>query len=307
MFSSFWLNEATYIIALLTVAAVVHSFWSPKPTIPTSFAEQRWNILIATGFLLLSELFELLVTIIDSSLDSLPQYPFITTLIRVIGAPIELVAIWLFIRIRFHQFLKMGISIEKWTKNILIGVKWVFTFQLIFFLIISSIGPDRLSNSIGRGRAPASQLFEAYTGYWGMLLGSLVFSAIFLFSGVLEEVLFRGIYYNALRRKFNPLIGVLISSTIFMFAHREVSFVIFIYGCLFAYLYEKSGSLIPPTILHIAINVTPGITIAIAKRGMFNFENVLHAGILIVAILLAFTWILSAYMNGKKVLNGVGS
>ena len=77
-----------------------------------------------------------------------------------------------------------------------------------------------------------------------------------IFAPLFEELAFRGILFAILRRKFSFLPAALISAGIFAIAHGYglIGFVSVLWsGLLWAWLYEKTGSLWPGILAH-AIN-----------------------------------------------------
>ncbi|MDH4185599.1 MAG: CPBP family intramembrane metalloprotease [Nitrospira sp.] len=77
-----------------------------------------------------------------------------------------------------------------------------------------------------------------------------------VFAPVFEELAFRGILFAILRRKFSFLPAALISASIFAIAHGYgvVGFISVLWsGVLWAWVYEKTGSLLPGILAH-AIN-----------------------------------------------------
>lgn len=83
-----------------------------------------------------------------------------------------------------------------------------------------------------------------------------------VFGPVIEEIFFRGVMYSAVKRKLGIFWGIFITSILFSFLHTHaftyflVGFIpIAILGAVLAYLYEKTGSLIPSITLHILNNM----------------------------------------------------
>lgn len=77
-----------------------------------------------------------------------------------------------------------------------------------------------------------------------------------IFAPVFEELAFRGLLFAILRRKFRFLPAALISASIFAVAHGYglVGFISVLWsGVLWAWMYEKTGSLLPGILAH-AIN-----------------------------------------------------
>jgi len=83
-----------------------------------------------------------------------------------------------------------------------------------------------------------------------------------VFGPVIEEIFFRGVMYNAVKRKLGVFWGIVITSVLFSFLHTHAPqyflagfLPIAILGAALAYLYEKTGSLIPSITLHVLNNV----------------------------------------------------
>lgn len=84
---------------------------------------------------------------------------------------------------------------------------------------------------------------------------SALFAAVF--GPVAEEIFFRGFMYTAVRKKLGVFAAMMSTSVIFSFLHTHiVGFApIVVLGLLLAYLYEKTGSLIPSITVHILHNM----------------------------------------------------
>lgn len=78
-----------------------------------------------------------------------------------------------------------------------------------------------------------------------------------LVSPLAEELLFRGILYNCLRRCVPPLLAVLGSAALFGAYHGNAvqGMYGFFMGCLFLYGYEYFGSFLVPVFLHAFVNL----------------------------------------------------
>lgn len=83
----------------------------------------------------------------------------------------------------------------------------------------------------------------------------LIVTAV-LVAPVVEETFFRGFVFAGLRARYDWRWAAAISAALFAAAHLEITFFIpaFMLGFLFAYLYQKSNSVWPGMILHIAMN-----------------------------------------------------
>ena len=114
---------------------------------------------------------------------------------------------------------------------------------LIHNLILMALGVKTQGDEI-------SQLFELLdTPVWFFIVGVIL-------APLVEEIFFRGFLFQGFRARYGWLPGLLISSAIFAVAHLDPASLIptFILGCLLAYLYQRSNSVWPGVILHMAIN-----------------------------------------------------
>jgi len=105
-----------------------------------------------------------------------------------------------------------------------------------------------------------------------LLLSSIIAS---IFGPLVEEIFFRGVMYNAIKRKIGVFWGIVITSVLFSFLHTHaleyflVGFIpIVVLGVVLAYLYEKTGSLIPSFTLHVLNNL--GSVIMVFAFKYFN-------------------------------------
>jgi membrane protease YdiL (CAAX protease family) len=74
---------------------------------------------------------------------------------------------------------------------------------------------------------------------------------------VAEEVFFRGLAYNSLKRRFGVPAGILLSAAFFSAIHgNPLAFIpIFLMGVVLAWVYERTGSLAAPIGIHCANNL----------------------------------------------------
>ncbi|PPA68443.1 CPBP family intramembrane glutamic endopeptidase [Jeotgalibacillus proteolyticus] len=80
--------------------------------------------------------------------------------------------------------------------------------------------------------------------------------AIAIFGPILEEIVFRGVIFGWLYRRYNFFISGIVSAIIFAAIHLDFTHIL-IYtamGFAFAFLYAKTKRIIVPIIAHIAIN-----------------------------------------------------
>ena len=124
--------------------------------------------------------------------------------------------------------------------------------------------------------AALGAVFEAGARQWAttperMRLGYLVF--IVLWAGYGEELFYRGYLHARLRAWKGRLVATLLSSALFGLRHAmqlallwpdypwEAAFVWVLFstiaGAAFAWLYDRSGSLLPPVVGHYILNLIP--------------------------------------------------
>ena len=86
-------------------------------------------------------------------------------------------------------------------------------------------------------------------------------ATIILYGGIavpiLEELFFRGLVYSWLRNRLAAASAIPLSALIFALVHWrvEVMVVAFAMGCLLAWLYERSRSILPCILLHQSFNI----------------------------------------------------
>lgn len=83
----------------------------------------------------------------------------------------------------------------------------------------------------------------------------LIFTAVFI-APVFEEILFRGLFYQALKKQLGLFRSAIISSTLFSLLHFNTAQFLPVLGLgtLLCLIFEYTGSLIPSIVLHIFNN-----------------------------------------------------
>lgn len=157
-------------------------------------------------------------------------------------------------------FLKgQWMNFTTYKKENILRIFYSFCF-IIFMNFLLSILVSLLTNSQGSNNqasiAESSQIAPLLTG----------FAAIFI-APLLEEIVFRGGVFTTLRARFPLCISLVVSSVLFGSIHiidslingnlLDVSYLLVysVIGCVLAYSYEKSGSLIVPVCIHMLNNI----------------------------------------------------
>jgi hypothetical protein len=95
------------------------------------------------------------------------------------------------------------------------------------------------------------------------LLGSIVFAPIF------EELVFRGLLYGTLRARLGWPLAAVGSALVFALAHGYgvAGFLsVFLSGVLWAWVYERTGSLLAPILAHVVNNAAVAVTLTALLR-----------------------------------------
>lgn len=88
-----------------------------------------------------------------------------------------------------------------------------------------------------------------------MLLGLLIYGVI---APISEEIAFRGVLYNRVKKIFNPSVGIVMTSVFFAIYHGNVvqGVFAFLMGMVITYLYEEFGYLYIAILAHSIMNLT---------------------------------------------------
>jgi membrane protease YdiL (CAAX protease family) len=101
----------------------------------------------------------------------------------------------------------------------------------------------------------------------------LVVVAIVVFAPIAEELFFRGIVFNAWLREAGRVPAYLGSAALFAVIHLSLASLlpIFLLGIALAWVYERSGNLLAPIVMHATVN---GISVAAALAFRFGAFDV---------------------------------
>jgi len=107
----------------------------------------------------------------------------------------------------------------------------------------------------------------------------LVFFASCIVAPLAEEVIYRGIIYRALKKRFSLSAAIIFSSLIFALFHGEVAGLpsIFFLGVLLAFLFEKYNNLWPSIGLHFFNNFFSNLALLAVKFA--NLTDIQNTGL----------------------------
>lgn len=106
---------------------------------------------------------------------------------------------------------------------------------------------------------------------WGppIDVGATILDRVVL-TPVLEEIVFRGLLFATLRRRFETGVAAVLSAAIFAIAHGYGALgfaAVFWSGLLWAFAYERTGSLLPSMMAHAADNLMAALGVILVLRG----------------------------------------
>lgn len=143
--------------------------------------------------------------------------------------------------------------------------KWIGVTVLGFFMVLIGVA---ISNILVTSLIdePANQAqMEAFIGLGplgpGQVLMLLLFVALII--PVIEEIAFRGVIFGWFRWRLTFLPAAIISAAVFAGMHMIVALIpaLMIVGVVNAWLYERTGSLVPPIALHGVNNLNAALVL----------------------------------------------
>lgn len=133
-------------------------------------------------------------------------------------------------------------------------------------LVITTVALQLLQTLTG-STEPADQAIQQSSLRGGLAATLSVVSAVAV-GPVLEEVIFRGVFFQGLRRRLGLWPGLVLSSIVWGLVHLEVSPIfmagLMIFGVWLAGAFHRSGSLVVPIVGHAVFNgVAIGLSLAL--------------------------------------------
>lgn len=164
--------------------------------------------------------------------------------------------------------------------------KWIKTgIFTVIFAICASLGLNVLFALTGFAEASAAYQKVAGRQYGVAFgVGLLLYGVI---SPLAEEVVFRGVIYNRMRRLFGRAVGIVASGLLFGVMHGNLVQGVYgaCMGMLMAYVYERQDSFFWPVLFHAAANLTVYGTAYAAGLQEALFTPAGCVGLLAVAVL----------------------
>lgn len=100
----------------------------------------------------------------------------------------------------------------------------------------------------------ARELYAPFGFTWTSAIGMAV--AAVIIAPICEEILFRGVLYGWLRGRWPAAAALPVSAAVFATAHILPPLMVetFLIGLVLSWLYERTGSLLPAIVMHMAFN-----------------------------------------------------
>ncbi|MBI4707643.1 MAG: TatD family hydrolase [Candidatus Omnitrophica bacterium] len=251
---------------LLTIKFLIMKIKAKPPALLLSFITRRqktrvptWNIAdifrVAVTVIFFAYLFHILeaIAVIAFKIRWADRY-IVAVLNTFLLDMLVLSLITYLIKVKYNHSLKeLGLRLHNFLKSIFLGlVGYVTLLPTLVFILFVILWMANFFNY----QPPPQPIFDFlfYEKREWFLLLSIIF--VVLIAPIVEEILFRGFVYTAIKNKFGRRTAYLLSTILFAGLHANlVGFLpIAVLGILLAYLYEHTGSLIPSITVHVTHN-----------------------------------------------------
>jgi hypothetical protein len=222
--------------------------------------EARWSIWDVLKVVILFVFFGYIMAIIGGlALSVFPRsYGGETAISIVTTTLMDLAAIGLVLYfvlyIHKHSLGDLGLTLKNLWRNISYGV--LGYISVIPVLFVTLLATAFLLDLVNHTPEP-QEVFKVFLEQDETPV--LIYMSLFVAAAgpVMEEIFFRGFLYNALKKETSVGGAISVSAMLFSLPHAHlVGFVpILILGVFLAYLYEKTGSLIPSITVHVIHNL----------------------------------------------------
>jgi len=233
----------------------------------------RWGIFDVVKFAIMFYAFGYIFMILQSELaqkitifnDRNFRFIFSATVMDIAG----IVFVLNFVRFVYRENLTaIGLTVKNFFRNVLYGIGG---YIAAVPLLILTLAVTAVIIATFKLKPPVQPIVDVLMKEDNVPV--LIYSSLFasIAGPIMEEIFFRGFMYNACKKRMNVFWSIMITASIFSLLHAHVvGFLpILILGILLAYLYEKTGSLIPSMTVHIIHNLVSLAMVFLVKG--FNF------------------------------------
>ncbi|PIU42119.1 MAG: hypothetical protein COS99_01840 [Candidatus Omnitrophica bacterium CG07_land_8_20_14_0_80_42_15] len=221
--------------------------------------EVTWNVWDVCKVAVLFVFFGYILVLSESGLDNI--FPAIKTKehvrMMVNSSVLDILAIVFVLYVVVSEYGKkiknLGLSVSSFFKNIFIGLSgYLAALPAILGSLLLVVWIAKLVNY----EPPVEPVLKLFLEEKNVIF--IFYSAVFvtILGPICEEIFFRGFLFASLRKRMGSVRAILITSAFFSLLHTNmIGFIpIMILGVLLAYLYEVTGSLVSPIIVHIIHN-----------------------------------------------------
>lgn len=159
-----------------------------------------------------------------------------------------------FVKVKYSQGLAaIGLKIKDARRFIfLAALSYIAFLPILAFLLLVLVVLAALFNY----HPPQQAIFRVFLqekSFWLLIYSTTM---VVILGPVVEEIFFRGFTYNAIKKKWGVRPAMVLTAVVFAGLHANlIGFLpIAALGFLLAYVYEKTGSLIPSITIHILHN-----------------------------------------------------
>ena len=221
--------------------------------------EVKWDIWDAVKVVILFLFFGYAISIAESLIAGLffpgadtggGLIPMINTTILDILA---VAAVFHFLKVHGHRIADVGLTLKNFFKNVYYGVMgYISVIPVLFAALVLTL----FVVTVFKYRPQPQPIMEIFIAEEKAALLAYMTVFVSVLGPIAEEIFFRGFLYNAIKKRTGVKAAILISAVLFSCLHAHlVGFLpIIILGIFLAYLYEKTGSLVPSITVHVIHN-----------------------------------------------------
>ncbi|NCB48123.1 MAG: CPBP family intramembrane metalloprotease [Clostridia bacterium] len=208
-------------------------------------------------------------------------------------------------KIDFFTASRISFKFDKKIGSAVAGLALIVLFASLNFTNMFNYFASTFSSLSPSGSVPLDNI-------WQLLLSIVLFAVV---PAVSEELVFRGIIYNAMRRKFGAKLSILLSAVVFVIIHFSIYQTVhqLIIGIVLGCLVYFTGSIVYGMIFHFVNNLFVLLLTYFSSAGAFftfssfgAMEIILTISILavgVVAVIFFFVFLFSYTKKHKNYLN----
>ena len=170
--------------------------------------------------------------------------------------------------------MKLDKADLKWILAPLSGLLYGLSANLLFTVL-------KLSPTAGINLDPEAAVFFLANPVMLLILEVII-------SPVVEEILFRKLFYGRLKRRIRPVFAALLSSAVFALLHMSPVHLVytFLFGLLLCGIYDRTDHVLPCIFAHFAANLLAVLVDAEKPLNLFLQRNLIWAAPLAMVLFL---------------------